>query len=137
MMITITRLKKFSLAALLCAVFSVALIGCSDKSSSDFDPFDHSHDVPVSDMEKHKFEHKFADQCVAREKKATTNPDTTKLEKDCMCIAKYMLKDLTAAESERFLEEDQNTQSLVIKYDAAAYHCLQEKTVKGPDFSRK
>jgi hypothetical protein len=131
-----THSKKILLTALIGTVLAVGMVGCSDDKS-DFDPFDHSHDVPVSDMEKHKFEHKFADQCVARESKGSTNPDTSKLEKDCMCIAKYMLKDLTAAESEKFLEEEQNTQSLVIKYDAAAYHCLQEKTVKSPDFSRK
>jgi hypothetical protein len=88
-------------------------------------------------MEKHTFEHAFADQCVARETKASNNPDTAKLEKDCMCIAQYMMKDLTAVESEKFLEEDKNTQSLVIKYDAAAYHCLQEKAVKDPVFSKK
>ena len=133
-MTTLSPSKKILFAALTCAVLSVA--GCSDDKS-DFDPFDHSHDVPVTDMEKHKFEHEFADQCVTRETKASTNPDTAKLEKDCMCIAKYMMKDLTAAESEKFLEEDKNTQSLVIKYDAAAYHCLQENQPKGPDFSRK
>lgn len=135
-MMTFSTLKKVSFAALICAALSVAIVGCSDDKS-DFDPFDHSHDVPVTDMEKHKFEHEFADQCVTRESKTSTNPDTAKLEKDCMCIAKYMLKDLTAAESEKFLEEDKNTQSLVIKYDAAAYHCLQENQPKGPDFSRK
>jgi hypothetical protein len=135
-MITLTQLKKTASTTLLCAVLAATMTGCSDKKS-DFDPFDHSHDVPVTDMEKHKFEHSFADQCVARETKASNNPDTAKLEKDCMCIAKYMMKDLTAAESEKFLEEDKNTQSLVIKYDAAAYHCLQENQPKGPDFSRK
>lgn len=137
-MMTLTNLKKFLFAALTCVVLSFALAGCSDDKS-DFDPFDHSHDVPVTDMEKHKFEHEFADQCVTREIKnsAATEADKQKLNKDCLCIAKYMMKDLTAAEAGKFLEEHENTQSLVIRFDAAAYHCLQENAAKSPDFSKK
>jgi hypothetical protein len=44
-----------------------------------------------------------------------------------MCIAKFMMKDLTAAEIDKFLHEDKDTQSLRIRFDNAAYSCLQEK----------
>lgn len=135
-MMTLTYFKKKLFAALICTVLSMT--GCSDDKSN-FDPFDHSHDVPVTDMEKHKFEHEFADQCVARETKNSTasDVDKEKLSNNCMCIAKYMMKDLTAVEAKKFLEQHENTQSLVIRFDAAAYHCLQENAPKGPDFSRK
>ncbi|GAB6139646.1 hypothetical protein JCM14076_03750 [Methylosoma difficile] len=93
-------------------------------------PFDHSHDVPVTDVQKHKFEHAFADQCVQRETKNSINPDIDKerFTKPCMCIATYMMKDLTNQEAEKYLNEHENPRSLQIKFDSAAYHCLQEKT---------
>lgn len=142
---TLINFKKILFASLTCAVLAAAIVGCSDDKSdnkadkSNFDPFDHSHDVAVTDMEKHKFEHDFADQCVARETKKSDNPEADKesLGKSCMCIAKYLMTDLTAVESKKFLEEHESTQSLVIKYDAAAYHCLQENKPKEPDFSKK
>ncbi len=39
-----------------------------------------------------------------------------------------MMKDLTAIEAEKFLVEHESAQSLTIKYENAAYHCLQQKT---------
>lgn len=136
MMMTFSPLQKKIAAAVTCAILVIAVVKCSGDKSN-FDPFDHSHDVPVTDMEKHKFEHQFAEQCVARETKNNPTPDTIKIEKDCLCIAQYMLKDLTAPEAEKFLEDEKTTQSLVIKFDAAAYHCLQQNKPKSPDFSRK
>ena len=38
-----------------------------------------------------------------------------------------MMKDLTAIEAEKFLKEKKTTQSLRIRFESAAYHCLQEK----------
>jgi len=38
-----------------------------------------------------------------------------------------MLKDLTAIEAEKFIKENKSTQSLRIRFENAAYHCLQEK----------
>jgi hypothetical protein len=92
-------------------------------------PFDHTHDEPVTDIQKHKFEHDFAAQCVERELKNSTDKEADKArwEKPCMCIATFMMKNLTADEAEKFLDEHKNTQSLVIKYENAAYHCLQAK----------
>jgi len=98
-------------------------------------PFDHSHDEVVTDVVKHQFEHEFADQCVARELKGSANPDVDKprLDKDCMCIAKYMMKDLSGEEAKHFLKQHENTHSLQIKFDAAAYFCIQNKQQpKGP-----
>ena len=132
------------LSAVACLVFAFALIGCSDDEDKQLNrgeaeniqhkaeghnPFDHSHDVPVTDVQKHKFEHDFAAQCVERELKNSPNneADKARWEKPCMCIATYMMKNLTADEAEKFIEEHKNTQSLVIKYENAAFHCLQAK----------
>jgi hypothetical protein len=112
--------------------------GCSDEKSN-FDPMDKSQIVPVPDMEKQKFEHEFADQCVTRELKNAPNPkelNQDQLSGSCLCIAKYMMKDLTAQEAEKFLDEHENTESLRIRFDAAAYHCLQENVPKNPNFSK-
>lgn len=132
-----TLIASISLATLLTA--------CSDDKSTEVkpaapssvvadkkpvhDPFDHSHDEVVTDVVKHQFEHEFADQCVARELKGSNNPDVDKarLDKDCMCIAKYMMKDLSAEEAKHFLKQHENPHSLRIKFDAAAYFCLQDK----------
>lgn len=103
-------------------------------------PFDHSHDEVVTDVVKHQFEHEFADQCVARELKSSVNPDVDKprLDKDCMCISKYLMKDLSGDEARKFLKEHENTHSLQIKFDAAAYFCLQNKQLpKGPQIFGK
>jgi len=103
-------------------------------------PFDHSHDEVVTDVVKHQFEHEFADQCVARELKSSNNPDVDKprLDKDCMCISKYLMKDLSSDEARKFLKEHENTHSLQIKFDAAAYFCLQNKQLpKGPQIFGK
>ena len=79
--------------------------------------------------DKQRFEQAFSSQCVARELKHSNNPDNDqpRLTKDCECIATFMMKDLTAIEAEKFLTEHQNSQSLTIKYENAAYHCLQQK----------
>ena len=91
--------------------------------------WDHSHDTTVSDMQKHGFEHDFAKQCVERE--VRQSPDKTndrkRFTKPCLCIATFMMQDLTAVEAEKFLKEHKSTQSLRIRFENAAYHCLQGK----------
>jgi hypothetical protein len=139
---TFTFTKNLFLAAMIGTVLTLSVTGCSDdkeeqKSASTavHNPFDHSHDAVVTDIQKHTFEHQFADQCVARELKSSVNKeyDKKRLEDACMCIATFLMKDLTADEAEKFITEHKNTQSLVIKYESAAYHCLQEKAqAKGP-----
>ena len=142
--------KKSSFIALVALVIALSVTGCSDDdqkpeakstaANAVHNPFDHSHDTPVTDIQKHKFEHEFASQCVQRELKHTDNTQTDKdrYSTPCMCIAKFLMKDLTAEEAEKFIGEHKNAQSLVIKYENAAYHCLQQNVLpKGPNFSRQ
>lgn len=147
----ISTIKKTSLLAVVIGtVLALSVTGCSDdkksapvtqaaKANHNPDPFDHSHDVAVTDVQKHKFEHEFADQCIARELRNSDDKDRDRerFSKPCTCIATFLMKDLTAKEAEKFLAEHQNPQSLRIKYENAAYHCLQENTPPHePDFSR-
>jgi hypothetical protein len=140
--------KNFFFAAITSLVIASSVAGCSDDEEKIaaakpvkevHNPFDHSHDEPVTDVQKHKFEHDFADQCVQRELKNSANVEVDKVRfsAPCMCIAKYLMKNLTADEAKLFLDEHKNAQSLVIKYENAAYHCLQQNALPtGPDFSR-
>jgi uncharacterized lipoprotein YehR (DUF1307 family) len=130
-------------------VLSLSLVlilsACSDdepkqKVSKVHNPFDHTHDGVVTDIQKHVFEHDFAEQCVAREVAQSNNKeyDKKRYAKPCMCIAQFMLKDLTAIEAEKFIKENKSTQSLRIRFENAAYHCLQEKQqVKSPQLFNK
>ncbi len=133
----------YSLPLVFIILASLVVSACSSDEDSSSQPiktsstpsFDHTHGDDVTDLEKHKFEHKFANQCVAREIKNSVNKayDKQRLDKTCLCIASYMMKDLTAVEAEKFLEENKNTRSLQIRFDNAAYHCLQQnKQPKAP-----
>lgn len=134
---------------LICAMIAFSITGCSDDEKAkesgtapqqqSADPstpsFDHPHGPEVTDLQKHKFEHDFASQCVDRELNNSENKieDAEKINKSCECIATYMMKDLTAQEAEKFLTEHEQPQSLRIKFEAAAYSCIQEKAhVDGP-----
>lgn len=125
-----SRTRYFSVV--LMALFVLPMLGCSDQTPQMVPrsaKFDHAHGKDVSDLEKHKFEHDFAEQCVAREIRTSINKniDKKRFEKPCMCIARYIMKDLTADEARKFLVEHKNTQSLVIRFDNAAFHCLQQQ----------
>ena len=116
------------------ACLALVLNGCSDDEPKQLakkvhNPWDHSHDATVTDIQKHVFEHEFAEQCVEREVSQSINKDNDRkrFAKPCMCIATFMMKDLTAVEAEKFLKENKSTQSLRIRFENAAYHCLQEK----------
>ena len=124
------RLKTIIVSASLALVLNA----CSDdepkqQAEKAHNPWDHSHDAVVTDIQKHEFEHDFAEQCVEREVGQSINKDNDRkrFAKPCMCIAKFMMKDLTAVEAEKFLKENKSTQSLRIRFENAAYHCLQEK----------
>jgi hypothetical protein len=129
-------LRRSGLAGLF-VVLAVLSTSCSDSGQNGGDKrptaaqtqFDHTHGREVSDLEKHKFEHDFAEQCIEREIARSTNKeaDRARFAKPCMCIAQYMMKDLTAKEAQKFLKEHKNTQSLQIRFENAAYHCLQQK----------
>ena len=125
------RLQTIFISACLALVLS----GCSDdepkqqQAKKAHNPWDHSHDATVTDIQKHVFEHDFAEQCVEREVSQSINKDNDRkrFAKPCMCIATFMMKDLTAVEAEKFLKENKSTQSLRIRFENAAYHCLQDK----------
>ncbi|MEE9346493.1 MAG: hypothetical protein V3U88_12880 [Methylococcales bacterium] len=104
-------------------------LSSSTKSSELSYLSDHPHDETVTDMEKHKFQHKFADQCVEREIRNSPEAKSNKrsLEKTCMCIADYMMKDLTAVEAEKFLDEKKNPRSLQIRFNNATYFCSKNQ----------
>jgi hypothetical protein len=134
---THTYTKNLFFAALTSLLIALAVTGCSDDEEktvavkASHNPFDHSHDIPVTDVEKHKFEHDFAAQCVERELKNSVNKDEDKerFSKSCLCVATEMMEDLTAQEAEKFLKEHENPRSLQIKYNSAVFHCTQRKTV--------
>jgi PBP1b-binding outer membrane lipoprotein LpoB len=137
--------NKSCFVVLISLMMALSMAGCSNDNEKATNakvvnnPFDHSHDVKVTDLQKHKFEHAFAEQCVQRELKGSDNKqvDKDRYSTPCMCIAKFLMKNLTAEEAEKFTDEHKNAQSLVIKYENAAYHCLQQDThPKGPDFTR-
>ena len=127
--------KRTFFIALVNIVLFFVLSGCSNDeektpvTQAKHNPFDHTHDVEVTDVQKHKFEHDFARQCVERETQNSVNKeeDKERFTEPCMCIATYMMKDLTAQEAEKFITEHENPRSLQIKFDSAAYHCLQQK----------
>ncbi len=122
--------KKQVIMLITSLIICSTLISCSDDEPSVKDAdsvFEHPHEI-VTSLEKHKFNLEFADDCVTRELKNSINKESDKprVEKVCTCIANFMMKDLTAVEAEKVLEEDSDTQSLRIRFDNAAYNCLQE-----------
>ena len=141
--------------AMACGVLALSVTACSDdkekkpaptaksqpaEPTHNPNPFDHSGEKPVTQAEKQEFEQKFAEQCVQRELHNSDNKeeDRKRFERPCTCIAMFLMKDLTPQEAEKFLDEHENPQSLRIKYENAAYHCLQEnQPPKEPNFSRQ
>ena len=137
-------MKKHPFIKNVCVVLSVAsillIVGCTDEktsanktqtASAEKTPISHTLlNSAVTSSDKQKFEKTFENQCVERELKNSANPENDKawVGKACECIATFMMKDLTAIEAEKFLIEHENAQSLTIKYENAAYHCLQQKT---------
>ncbi|KAF3976990.1 MAG: hypothetical protein HFP77_09310 [Methylococcales symbiont of Iophon sp. n. MRB-2018] len=130
------KVKNFVFLVLTSLVMSSLLTACSDDETKI--KFDHPHSN-IGSLKKHTFEHKFADQCVARELKNSVNKKENKkrFQKSCLCIATRVMRNLTEVEAEKFLVEKKNTQSLKMSFDEAAYFCLQ-KTAKAPVlFGRK
>lgn len=89
----------------------------------------------ASDSVKSKFIKTFSQNCVARELKNSTNKDTDekRYQQSCDCIAGHIADDLAEVDAEKYLEDHEDTQTLGIKFDAAAFFCLQNKPQpKGP-----
>lgn len=84
---------------------------------------------------KDKFVTTFARNCVNRELKNSVNPDVDekRFSESCDCIARHIAEDLSDVDAEKYLQEHEDTQTLEIKFDTAAYFCLQSKPQpKGP-----
>lgn len=141
--------KNILATTVISIIFSFVISGCSDddkqaqtekaETPKEHVPISHTLiDTEASVSEKQKFEKDFANQCVQRELNNDANADKASLEKSCECVATFMMKDLTAIEAEKFIaEHEKNVQSLRIKYENAAYHCLQQNAhPNGPNFSR-
>lgn len=84
---------------------------------------------------KQKFETEFAKKCVSRELKNSVNKDIDekRYTEDCNCIAKHISDHLADVDAEKYLMDHEDTQAVDIKFDTAAYFCLQSKPQpKGP-----
>lgn len=89
----------------------------------------------ASNSLKEKFSKAFSKACVARELKSSNNPevDEPRLRENCDCIAEHLADDLAEVDAEKYLQDHEDTQALAMRFDAAAFFCLQNKPQpKGP-----
>ena len=79
-------------------------------------------------VERGRFKKEFAADCVARELNSADKSklDRDYIEKTCACIADEMDEGLTDQEADEYLRDDNHNRSLQIRFDAAAYHCMQK-----------
>jgi hypothetical protein len=141
---TLAPKKNYLISGLISIVIALSLGACSDekpkeatsvvqeKSSTEKNISVDSPTDPTPEADnsqKQKFEHDFAAQCVDRELNNSTNKiaDADRITKSCDCISAFIMKDLTDEEAEKFNTEHEHPQSLRIKFEAAAYECLQGK----------
>ncbi|QWF72614.1 hypothetical protein KEF85_16175 [Methylomonas paludis] len=116
------------------------LTACSDNSTDESAKSkptkpNHVDYGEASDSVKSKFIKAFAKNCVTRELKNSVNKDIDekRFTESCGCIATHIAEDLSDIDAEKYLQEHEDTQTLEIKFDSAAYFCLQAKPVpKGP-----
>jgi hypothetical protein len=90
-------------------------------------------------VEKGKFKKEFTKDCINRELQSVekNKVDRDFFEKTCACIADYMDEHLTDQEAEEFLGEDNHMRALQIRYDTAAYQCIQgAKKTEEPKITR-
>lgn len=142
-----TRKIPILLATLL--ISSFVIVGCSSdeaeapKTSAAPKSKKAVHRVDsgeATEPEKRQFEKEFSAKCVARELKNSVNKDVDekRFQESCDCIAEHIMKDLSEIDAEKYLEDHEDTQTLGIKFDAAAYFCLQNKPQpKGPQLFGK
>ena len=119
--------KAFQTLAVLLSylLLSMVLISCSEEDNANKIIYDHPH-AETTDMEKHLFEHEFAQQCIAKETANLVNKEAgrERFAEPCLCIAIYLFKDLAAKESYTLLNDKQHAQSLRNKFEEAANHCF-------------
>ena len=109
--------------------------GKGDKQAESKSKPNHVDYGEASATVKQKFTGEFAKKCVARELKNSINKDNDqkRFEESCACIAKHIAEDLSDVDAEKYLQEHEDTQALEIKFDTAAFFCLQNKPQpKGP-----
>ena len=142
-----TILKDFG-ALLLIPALAILAVGCSDdkaeapktnvvsSAKTKAVKTDNAVDYgEASDSVKNKFIKAFSQNCVARELKNSANPDNDqkRFEQSCACIAEHIAEDLAEVDAEKYLDDHEDTQTLGIKFDSAAFFCLQNKPQpKGP-----
>ena len=141
-----SRQKLLSLAII--SSFALLLSACSDDKTQSSSAVKNApaakpavnHHVDAAKGEapetvKQKFINAFSKTCVARELKSSVNKDLDqkRFEESCGCIAQHIADDLADVDAEKYLVAHEDTQSLDIKFDQAAYFCLQTKGLpKGP-----
>lgn len=136
--------KKF-LGLLIISMSAILLTACSEDkpekaaattaSKAKAPEKKHVEHGEATDTVKFKFEKEFAAKCVGRELQKSTSPesDKSRVEESCGCIARHISEDLSDVDAEKYLQEHEDTHTLQIKFDAAAYFCLQNKPLpKGP-----
>ncbi|WKJ90548.1 hypothetical protein QZJ86_21475 [Methylomonas montana] len=139
-----TRKMPNFLAMLIISSLAIVSSGCSSdeaeapKTSAGTAKTKVVHRVDsgeATEPEKRQFEKEFSAKCVARELKNSNNKDVDekRFQESCDCIAEHIMKDLSEIDAEKYLEDHEDTHTLQIKFDAAAYFCLQNKPQpKGP-----
>ena len=118
---------------------TVLLSACSDDKTannlSKSGKNNHVDQGEASETVKQKFVTEFSKKCVARELKNSINKDIDekRYTEACGCIAKHISENLSDVDAEKYLQEHEDTQALDIKFDTAAFFCLQNKPLpKGP-----
>lgn len=136
--------KAFAL--LLISTLALLAAGCSDdkpeapanQATSKTKPEKKDNSVDygeASDSVKKKFINEFSKNCVARELQNSVNKDVDekRFQQSCDCIAQHIADDLADVDAEKYLDDHEDTQTLGIKFDTAAFFCLQNKPQpKGP-----
>lgn len=121
---------------LIVSIMAIALSACSDdkpeqaaKAKPQAPEKKHVEHGEATDTAKYRFEKEFGAKCVERELQKSTNPDSDKgrIDESCGCIARHISEDLSDVDAEKYLQEHEDTHTLQIKFDAAAYFCLQNK----------
>ncbi len=124
-MSSLTKIIQMQAVAFFYTLLSVVLISCSAEQDTNKHVYDHFH-AENTDMEKHLFEHEFAQQCVIK-KMADLNykkVDSELISEQCMCIATYLFKDFTAKDSYILLNDKKHVQLLAKKYEQATKQCM-------------
>ncbi|MDD2758790.1 MAG: hypothetical protein PHH11_00700 [Methylomonas sp.] len=134
-------MKKNTLLLILLPVLALSISACSDdkpaetqqsttakpaKTAKKENNVDYGE---ASDSVKQQFIKTFSANCVKRELRNSVNKDLDekRYQQTCGCIAEHIAEDLADVDAEKYLEDHEDTHTLQIKFDAAAYFCLQNK----------